>query len=327
MNHTQFFSALKQGNIQGAYLFYGPEEFIKASALGRVELLVDEATRDLNVQRLDAGSVDDLISACETLPFFAERRLVISKFLPVEDAAKKLIGYLPTMPDCTVLIMYCTGKVNENTKLFKYFKEIAHDVKFDTISEQEAQKWVMQTARKFGVVLSPDVSAYFIRAIGTEMQMVNQELQKVLSYVGEGGNVTKEAIDFVAIKNVEYRVFDMLDYFLAANTGEGMRALDALISDGESPIKLASFLEGRFKLMLHARLLMDQGASRAEAIKRMGGSPYAAQKAYDAARKFSQAALLAAVSDFADIGYAQMSGRCRDRDALEMALFRHMPHK
>ena len=33
MNHTEFFAALKQGNIGGCYLFEGEEEYTKRSAL------------------------------------------------------------------------------------------------------------------------------------------------------------------------------------------------------------------------------------------------------------------------------------------------------
>ena len=33
MNHTEFFSALKQGSISGCYLFEGEEEYTKRSAL------------------------------------------------------------------------------------------------------------------------------------------------------------------------------------------------------------------------------------------------------------------------------------------------------
>ena len=76
-----FFKSIKTGSLKGAYALHGEEEFVKESALKSLTSSLDEATRDLNLQ-VEKAEADDIISACETLPFFGERRVVVCKHCP-----------------------------------------------------------------------------------------------------------------------------------------------------------------------------------------------------------------------------------------------------
>ena len=85
MDYLTFFKSIKTGSLKGAYALHGEEEFVKESALKSLTSSLDEATRDLNLQVLEKAEADD---ACETLPFFGERRVVVCKTLPADSDAK-----------------------------------------------------------------------------------------------------------------------------------------------------------------------------------------------------------------------------------------------
>lgn len=80
-------------------------------------------SRDLNLQYLEDGTADTIISACETLPFLAERRLVICKFLLQGEEGKKLGGYLSHVPETTLLIFFLRGKADEKLGIVKTLKK------------------------------------------------------------------------------------------------------------------------------------------------------------------------------------------------------------
>ena len=84
---------------------------------------------------------------------------------------------------------------------------------------------------------------------------------------------------------------------------------------------IAAFLAGRFRQMLHARVLLDQRQPAEAIVRSLGGNPYAAKKSIEAARAFSAEQLQKAAEAFLNVGYYQVSGRQKDRDALEIALF------
>ena len=69
MNHSEFFTALRNGKIEKCYLFEGPEEFTKRSALDALRKQVTAGDfAAMNDVRLQDPPPDELIAAVETLP-------------------------------------------------------------------------------------------------------------------------------------------------------------------------------------------------------------------------------------------------------------------
>jgi DNA polymerase-3 subunit delta len=61
------------------FLIYGPDEYARSEALAALKARVPADVADLNVTTLDGRrtTLDDLVTACEAMPFLADRRLVI----------------------------------------------------------------------------------------------------------------------------------------------------------------------------------------------------------------------------------------------------------
>ncbi len=308
----------------GAYLFHGEEEFVKDSALNALIHSIDDASRDLNVQIFESPSADELISACETLPFFAERRLVICHALPSDNEGQALKQYIPSMPSTTVLVFFLRGKAKETSALYRCMAADNRCVNFTPLPPLEAEKWVTQQAAKLGVTISPAAARYIVSLVGTNLTDLNNEFTKAACYAGTGNEVTKEAISACVTRNLEFRVFDMMEYFLAGKPQDGLRAYQQMLFDGESPFKMAALLENRFKLMLAARTDMDSGVKRDKTLNRMGNT-YPAKKAYGSALRYHRDEITGNLARFASVGYLQVSGQQTDADALECALILCMP--
>ena len=318
MTYTEFFSSIKSGGLSGAYLLHGEEEYVKRSALTALVSTVDEAARELNVQYAD--DVSGIIAACETLPFFADRRIVIARAIPTGDDGLRLRDYLVRVPDTAVLIFFIRSKADGTTGIFQSLKKDGRIVEFAPLEKSEAVRWVMQQARGAGVTTTERAAAFLVELVGTELNSLNNEFQKAAAYAGEGNEVTREIINSAVTRNLEFTIFNMLDYFLAGKTADGLRALDTLLKDGENPIGIASFLSGRFKALLLARECIDARISRKDAQKRMGGSPYAAGKAYDAAGRYTRAQLIRYISLFSDVLYQKISSGAKEKEVLQLAL-------
>ncbi|MBQ9833045.1 MAG: DNA polymerase III subunit delta [Clostridia bacterium] len=309
--------------MSGSYLLHGKEEFVKDAALKAVLSTVDDTAYDLNVQFFDDFNTSELIDNCEALPFFAEKRVIVCKCLPKSDSAKQLIAYLPSLPDTTLLIFFIRGKADEKLEIVKYFKKQEKTVIFDELSEKEAVQFVASSAKKLDATISPVAASRLVSLLGTDISALNNELAKLADYVGLGNEITPEAVSKIVTPNIEYRIFDMLDSFFAGKTTEGLRALTALVNDGESAIGIASFIEGRIKVMLSARKLIDSGLNRNKVVALLGGHPFAAQKAHDYAKQFSAKQLIQAVCDFADVPHLKISGTLDDKEALLFAILKN----
>ena len=117
MDRKEFSQLLKAGKVQGAYLFEGVEENIKAATLQALrKAILPEGLEELNESLMDAPATDAIIAACETLPFMADKRLVIVRELPAltgrSEADEKLVSYIPNVPESAVLVFLARGKAD-----------------------------------------------------------------------------------------------------------------------------------------------------------------------------------------------------------------------
>ena len=100
------FDRLLSGNsasIPSVLLFEGDEEHMKQAALDALcKKLLPEGLEDLNRAALENPETNELIAAAETLPFMADRRLIIVRNHPAlsgrAEADEKLVEYLPSVP-------------------------------------------------------------------------------------------------------------------------------------------------------------------------------------------------------------------------------------
>lgn len=325
MDHNAFLGELKTGAIRTAYLFHGEEEFVKDRALERLLNTLDPAMREMNVQDAPAQDSAAIRAACEALPFFADRRIVLARDLPKEGEGKKIAAYLPEIPETTTLIFFLRGEANKNNGVYKALSGVGSVVEFHTLSESEAAKWAAAAARQKNVRLEPAEARLLVTLAGTSMAAVSNELDKAADFAGYGGTITREILNACVTRNIEYEVFEMLRYFLAGNSGAGMRALDSMLRNGQTAVSIASFLAGRFRLMLVGKQLVESGMRREAAVVKMGGNKKAAEIALDNGKKFSMETLSNITQALMDVGYLQFSGQMEARRALELALLTYMP--
>ena len=103
MERRDFEQALAKGALPPVMLFEGEEEELKQAALSALRAaLLPAGMEDLNETVFEAPETDQLIASAETLPFMADRRLIIVRDHPAlsgrAEADEKLVSYLPSVP-------------------------------------------------------------------------------------------------------------------------------------------------------------------------------------------------------------------------------------
>lgn len=320
MEHTRFFELLKSGEISGLFLFHGEEEYVKQSALSQLIERIDPVSRDMNVQEFEKPNADSVQLACETLPFFAETRLVVCREI-ADSVAKQLIAYAPTMPPTTTLVLYIRGKCGAS--LLQAAKDLKRDVTFDRLTQQDATRFVLQRLRKRGVQIDQDTARMLVEMVGVEVHALLNELNKAADYAGTEP-ITPETLRACVTPNPEFKRYQMLDDLLAGKQVPALRALRRMLLDGsETPFGLAYFLAGQCKTMLSVRMLMDSGVREQDAGKRLGLYSGQARSAAAGAKRLTAEQLRNAVLAFSSVDYLQVTGKAPADRMLEMAVLQY----
>ena len=244
--------------------------------------------------------------------------VIVQELSPAEEEA--LAAYAPTVPPTTILLFLQRGAAKKTSPLYKAMDRLDRVIEFPRCDAPRATAFLKKRASSRGVALSPIVCHRLIEMVGLDMAALESALYRVADYVGAGQPVTEAALSACITPSTEYRVFDLLSRLLAGNRREGLRMLQGMLQSGESALGLASFLAGRLKLMLAAKRMLSAGMTDAAVIKALGGSPYAAKKTVQEAKKCAENWLCRAVCAFAQVDAQVKQGLMRDTDALFLAV-------
>ena len=318
MNHTEFTALIKQNTFSGAYLFHGNEEFVKDGVLHTLLNSLDEGTRALNAETFEAADYNAVRAAC-----FAERRVVVCRALPVDDAAKQFADYAPKIPSATALIFFVRGKAADNLTIVKTLKAMGREVLFSDLTADEAVRWLLQRGKKLNAPVAEKTARYLIGLVGTDMTALAGEFEKAAAYAGEGGEVTRAVIDAVVTPSLENDAFRIINLLADGRKQEGFLALKRLLDSGASAMGLATLFGRRMQTVLTARGLIDEGLTRNDAAKALALPLAAAQRNYDLAKRFSYVQIASVAKAFSDVGFLNNSGAMKDTQALEAAFFKY----
>lgn len=332
MNHTEFFAALKRGEIRPCYLFEGEEEFTKRSALTMLRGQVaggDFAA--MNDTRLVDPAPDALIAAAETLPFMSDRRFLeirdCAMLLPgkakdydEDDAVRRLDAYFDRLPDTVCMVFFLRGRADGRKKLYQVLKKKAVIVSFDPLDDRQLTQWIAQMLNREGKKISLPACQRLWFSAGRDLTLLSNELGKLVSFTGDREEVTEADIDAVCVKSTEYKVYDLADTLLSGQAGKALRMLDGLLREGEERLMLLALLGRQCRQLRAAKALAQTGASEYDIAGRLGMPPFAARKTLALARRYSDGQLDKMADLCLDTEYQVKSGQIMETGSLEQVM-------
>ena len=339
MDYDAFFQELKQGKIRQLYLFEGEEEYTKESALKALrQQVVDPEMAVMNENILLDPKPDALIAACETLPAFSDRRLVIVKDSSLLSRAGKAdteaedkpargrgagndIGdYLNRLPDYICLVFYVRGQAEGGRKLIKQIKEAGGHVFFAKLDRNKLIKWIARELKGFGKQIDRSTADQLLFACGDEMLTLQNEIGKLAAHAGEAEAVTLDDVEAAVTKSAEYRIFDLADRVAGGKSAESLRLLREMLQAGERRLALLSLLQRQYRNLLFVKLMTEEGESQATMASRLSLPPFVVRKMGDMVRGQAVEALKEAYLRCINQEFLIKNGQINEEGSLEQLI-------
>lgn len=108
---------------------------------------------------------------------------------------------------------------------------------------------------------------YLIEICGTSMQDLINEIRKLIEYTGENGKIEKEAVDKLAIKQIDSVIFDLTDELGKKDITSAMETLKGLTYNKEPIQKILITLYNHFKKLYLLKLAVRYNRNLAESMK------------------------------------------------------------
>lgn len=301
----------KNTELLPAYLVVGEDALKREAVLSRLRKRMEAFgdlsfnSDDLNGEVVEGAAV---VSACNTIPFASEKRLV---YVRNADKLKKadseeVVAYLKAPAPTTVLALEAE-KLAKNTRFYKAFAALGKSAVIDCAPPKsyELPRQVRAMATSHGVTFTDGAAVKLVELVGENTVHLDNEIKKIaLAHRGRDAVNENEVIALTA-RTAEVKPWEFVDAFAARDLAKCLRFLQLM--ESASPHALIAMCVSRIRELMCAQSLMRRGS--AAQLQRALGMPDWRCKHHTAwARKFSGAELRRAVVSARDVEQAMKSG-------------------
>ena len=316
---------IKNGTFRRVYLLYGDEDYLKLQYKNKLlRALVTEGDT-MNFSRFEGkeAQVPALIDLAETMPFFAEHRVILvedSGFF--KNAAPQLAEYLPDMPETTCMI-FIEKEVDKRSKTYKSLKDIGRMVEFKTPDEKMLTRWVLTVLQKNGKKLTQPTMQLFLEKAGNSMGNIDRELEKLICYVGDREIIQMDDVEEICTGQTENRIFDMIHMMAEKRQKEALELYYDLLALKEPPMRILFLLVRQFNILLQVKTMGAAGMEQNQIADRAGLRSFTIRRYRSEAGHFSVQKLKEALRDCARAEEDVKTGRLDDRLSVELILVKY----
>jgi len=259
------------------YLIFGEQDLLLERALEQLKRNVGEvADLDFNSETFDGESadVDEIVAACNTLPFASERRLVVVRNVEKmgKDATDALVSYVGNPADTTILALVAK-KIAKNTRLYKAVDKIGGLLERAAPGRNEWPREVQKLFARHGRTVSIDGAELLVKAVGQDLRRLSVEVDKAIAFSGARTELTAEDVEQVVSTAATTRVWELGPAIGERDCARSLRLLDTLLDDGESVHGMYALALRTLRDLIAARALIDRGEGSVGQIAATLGKP------------------------------------------------------
>lgn len=316
---------IKRGQFAQVYLLYGEEAYLKKQYKDKLKHAMVPEGDTMNFSAFEGKSINpkEIIDLAETLPFFADRRVILienSGFF--KNACEELAEYLPQVAPATHFI-FVEEEVDKRSKMYKAAKASGRIVEFLPQNEELLTRWILGRLKREGKNITGSVMQLFLTKTGTDMGNIDRELEKLLCYTLDRDVITAEDVEAVVTEQTTNKIFEMVNAVAEHNQRRALDLYYDLLTLKEPPMRIMFLISRQFQILFHVRDMAAKGLDQQTMAKKAGIPPFAVRKNVSQARGFTMEQLKQALRDGAELEESVKTGRMDDRMAVELFLMKY----
>lgn len=316
---------LKSGQLNRIYLLYGEEAYLKKQYRDKLRnaLISPDDTMNYAYYEGKGVNVKEVIDLAETLPFFAERRLIVLENTGFfKNASPELADYVKEMPESTAMI-FVEEEVDKRGKLYKAVQSKGRAVELGRQDESSLVRWIGANIKKEGKKVTEQTVRYFLSKVGTDMENIQKELEKLFCYTLDKEIITTEDVEEICTTQITNQIFAMVDSVANKQQRKALDYYYDLIALKEPPMRILFLLVRQFKLLLEVKELDKRGYAKKDIATMVGIMPFVVGKYQEQAKTFRRSMLREIIEYGVDLEESVKTGRLNDTLAVELFIMKY----
>jgi DNA polymerase-3 subunit delta len=290
MKPDEFTKSVQKGEIAPLYYFHGDEPYlIERAVRSLLDLTVSPDSRDFNLNIFygKESKGEEIATAGQTLPMFAERRVVLVKRSgELSAAALEILTEYISDPSPSTCLIFEGDKIDLRKRFFVEMKIRGNLVEFKRLYENQLGPFIREEAAGFGKKMEPAALEMLVYLVGNNLQEIAVEVEKVVTYVGARDTIRVADIKEVVSDTKVDSIFELTASIGRRDLGKALRNLNTILRDGEAPLMVLAMLTRHFRQLWRVKELCDKRLPPREIGKTAGINPYFINGIMEQARNY-----------------------------------------
>lgn len=289
--------SIARGPLDPIYCLYGPERYLVDQCLEalRSATLGTSAGTSLNhdVFEMRESGLGAALTAAQTLPMFAKRRLVVAKGIDEVKAEElePLAAYVSD-PNPTTCLVLVGDKIDGRLRTFTVLRKAGYLHEFPRLRDRELGGWIIREASARQITIEPNAVFALVEAAGSDLGRLAQSLEQLRLYVGSGEQrVRRSDVEELIAETRERGVFELMRAIGEGDVGRSLELLANMLRNREAPLKIQFMLMRQLRQIWRAKELAAAGVTRPQMASALGMPPFFLDDVLVPARRMSEAAL------------------------------------
>jgi DNA polymerase-3 subunit delta len=252
----RFLSEVQAHKLRPAYVFVGAEVFFRKRCREAIlEHLVTPDLRDFSLFEFDLAETDlvEVLDRARTPSLMAPFQVFFVR------GVKNLFGRGSNEEKLAAIEQYCKDPNPDAVLIFvadhinipadarrmeltdkERYERIRESlgqyctiVELARVEESEAVRWIGEYGATREVKIDSDAARELVDALGGDMMMVSNELEKLILYVGEKKRITLGDVETMVLAAKQRSLYELTDAISSKDRVRALEMLDAILTTGE----------------------------------------------------------------------------------------------
>jgi DNA polymerase III subunit delta len=251
---------------------------------------------DMKDSRSVVKLLPDLKNALQVNSLFGSNKFVVLKNFLVDGVSEEirelLLNSIKELSEGFFVVFVEAKEPRKTGKIYKQIikydkKKVAEIKKYDLPKGNDLIKWIIEKAKEYEVVLSPEVVNLLSAMIGNDLWQLDIEICKLANYKRDE-KITTEDVNLLVKGKYNDDIFQLMDAISDKDKEKILRLTKDQLNSGASDMYLLSMLIRQFRIFLQIKELTKDGDIPPVVIaKEIGIHPYVAKKSVYYLRHFT----------------------------------------
>lgn len=281
----------------GVHAIVGTDSYLGELALDDLLKRTGLGADAVQVFRGDETTWGRVLEAARTGSLFSDRRaVVIRNAEALKGEGDELEVYLAS-PNPDVTLVFVVPKPDKRKSTWKRLLEAAEVLSAEPLKGRAVRGYVVEQVRKRKLALDDEALHELVEQVGQDLRRLMGELEKLEAYAtGTKDRLTAQDVSSVLGRGLAQPLYRIGDAFTGRRPAEALAYMEAVLEEGEPPLKVLATLHYAIRRVRGARALKDARVPKETLAARLGVPPFKVGDLMDAAREWTEADLERAVA-------------------------------